>query len=455
VTLENQFDLGFHISTIIFVCTLFVLLAVFFSPMVLAVFVTFVILGVSLWMVFTHPIGILGVVLAFMPFDFMVIALGKFFGIPHMTLVSVCTKEIPLLLLAALLWRRNGFKPAAPDWFLLVCLSFACVRTLFEGSLVGLVTDFNFIIAYVVGRMTILTQKQEQTWARRAVWIVGILAMLGLIEVFVLGEGPRTLLYLAIDSETEGGQLTQSFHATGFTGLREAATMVGPNGFGTLCMIAVILWWIYGRNVIPASMVAIGLICSVTRAAWLGTAAAIPLVAIMMGQTKRFLLYATVALALFVAAIPVLGLSEYLFSNKTGQDLSAEGHEEEIAEGLKYAADHPFGAGNGKLSPTVFNQESNVTVLETTYPYLAAAYGIVVALCFLGFLISTLYRLWRLQSPLAHAALGILVGMAVVMIFALPLMDRRLGCWAWFPIGLAVRRSQFVGTTENCADYGD
>lgn len=220
--------------------------------------------------------------------------------------------------------------------------------------------------------------------------------------------------------------------------------MIGPNGFGALCMVVLIIWWVYRCNPLPAFMTAVGLVCSVTRSAWIGAAAAILLLAIRLGQTKRFFLYTALALSLFVAAIPVLGLSDYVYMNKTGQDVSAEGHKEQIVDGLKYAADHPLGAGNGKLSPTVFKQEGNTTLFETTYPYVAAAYGIAVALCLVGFLATTLYRLWRLRSPLGHAALGILVGMSVVMIFTLPLIDRRLGCWAWFPIGLAVRQSQLA-----------
>ena len=114
--------------------------------------------------------------------------------------------------------------------------------------------------------------------------------------------------------------MTSSFHGTGFSGLREAATMVGPNGFGALCVIALIVWWVYCRNPLPAGMIAIGLICSLTRSAWLGAAGAIPVLAVVMGQKKRLSLYAALALALFVASIPVLDLSDYLFStkNRTG-----------------------------------------------------------------------------------------------------------------------------------------
>jgi len=75
-------------------------------------------------------------------------------------------------------------------------------------------------------------------------------------------------------------------------------------------------------------------------------------------------------------------------------------------------------------------------------------------LCFAGFLFSSLYVVWRKHSQLGYAALGILVGMGLVMIVTLPLMDRRLGCWAWFPVGLAVRSSTTLidkGETGNSA----
>lgn len=435
--LENPMVSPFRASCVVFVLILAASLSIFASP--LLVLVPFV-AAVLLWAIFRHPTAALGAVLAFLPLDFMAIALGKFFGLPHMTLVSVCSKEIPLLLLAALLWRRNGFKPTTPDWWLLGCFSLACLRTLLDGTLVAWWTDFNFIVPYLVGRMAVLTREQEQLWAKCAVWIASVLSMLGLLEVFVFGEGPRTLLYLALDTgETEGGVLTASFRGQGLTEVREAATMVGPNSFGALCMIALILWWVYCRNPLPAGMVAIGLICSVTRADWLGAAAAIPLLAVIMGQRKRFLLYAALALALFVASIPVLGLSDYLFFTKTGQDPSAEYHQEGIVNGLKYAAEHPFGAGNANLSPVATVQDSKVTFIETTYPYFAAAYGIAVALCFVGFLFSALHVAWRQQGQLGYAAVGILVGISVVMIFTLPLNDRRLACWAFFPVGLAVR----------------
>ncbi|MGD0513956.1 MAG: O-antigen ligase family protein, partial [Terriglobales bacterium] len=172
--------------------------------------------------------------------------------------------------------------------------------------------------------------------------------------------------------------------------------------------------------------------------AWVGTAAAIPLLAIMMKQSRRFFLYATMVLSLFLASIPILGLGDFIANNKARQDESAQSHQEVISSGLQFAADHPFGAGNEKLRPGL-TEVNHIGAFETTYPQLAAEYGIAAALLFVGFLFSALCSVWREQTRLRYAALGILVGISLVMVFTLPLSDRRLACWALFPIGLAVR----------------
>lgn len=438
-SLENPFASAFRTSGALLALLLAASLFVFMPAAMLLLIPLAV--AALVWLVFRWPVSALGAVLAFMPIDFMVIALGKFFGLPYMTVVSVCDKEIPLLLLAAILWQRNGFKPTAPDWFLLASLAIAALHTVFAGTVVGLWTDFNFVIPYLVGRMTVLTLAQEQLWARCAVWIMGILSLLGLVEVFIIGEVPRTLLYVTIGSEASTEGLSASFHGTGFTGLREAATTVGPNGFAVFCMVALILWWAYCRNPLPASMVAVGLVCSLTRSAWIGTAAAIPILAIVMKQSKRLFLYAALSLSLFLTAIPILGLGDFLLYNKTGQDESAESHRDDISSGLKFAAAHPFGAGNTKLSPLELKEDNNTRVFETTYPQLSAEYGIAAGFLFVGFLFTALRYVWQEKTQLGYAALGILIGISIVMIFTLPLTDRRLACWILFPIGLAVRTS--------------
>ena len=137
VSSENPYTSSFRASGVAFVLILAASLSLIVSPLlVLATLGA----AVFLWTIVRRPTTVLGVVLAFMPLDFMAIALGKFFNLPHMTLVSLCTKEIPLFLLAVVLLRRNGFRPTSPDWWLLGSFFIACVRTLFGGTWVALST---------------------------------------------------------------------------------------------------------------------------------------------------------------------------------------------------------------------------------------------------------------------------------------------------------------------------
>lgn len=439
--LENPFGPAFLTSSGVLLLILVGISAFFVSPLIVpAALLAVALLGV----IFRHPIGVLGALLAFMPADYMVIELGKFFGLPYMTVVSTCTKEVPLLLLLFILWRRNGFRPVAADWFLLALVAVAGIRTVFDGTLVSWVADFQFVVPYFVGRVTVLTGAQQSLWARRAVWIIAILAVLGMSEVFIFGAAPRTALYLATDSVTENGTLTAAFGGTGFVGMREASTMVGPAYFAALCMIALILWWMYCQNPLPAGMVAAGLACSVTRSAWLGTAVAITLLAVRMGQWRRLALGATLAVALFVVSIPVLGLSDYLFYSRTGQDSSAELHQASITTGVELMGDHPFGTGNRTVGARAVDENYNAAWVETTYLAFGAEYGIAAAVCFLGFFLSALWRAWRNQSELGYAVVAIMVGVGLMMMVLLMHMDRRFSCWAWFPVGLAVREASEV-----------
>jgi hypothetical protein len=438
----NPFAKAFQIGLVVFGLLVGLFLRALGVPLV--GFALLLATAALLWAAFRHPIFALGAVLAAMPVYPMAILLGRFFGPPFMMsdTAKACDR-IALLLLMCILLARNGIKLKAPDWFLLAGFGLAVVRLAFGGTLLPLLNDFDLMIAYGAGRVAILTARQEKSWARRAVWIVAILSVLGMTEVFIIGEGPRTILYLTVadDQATESGALNGSFRAEGFTGLRESATMFGPLQFASLCMVALIVWWVYFRNPLSAGMIAAGLVCSVTRSAWLGTALAIPVLAAVMGQKKRFLLYAAIALGLFVASIPVIGLGDYLFAAKKGDDPSAQGHQESLLTGLQYVSDHPLGSGPGNVGMYGTKNNSRGVFIENTYLTLAAAYGIPACLCFVGFLVSSLRLAWPQRTQLSYASVGILVGFAVVMAVA-PLHDVfTLASWIWFPVGMAVRSS--------------
>src|SRR6266436_9647704 len=151
---ENPFASAFGISAIVFVLLAAALLHVLGVP--LAGFALLLLAGVLLWMAFRYPTTALGAVLALMSMYPIAFLLAKFFGPPYIALFEGCDRVV-LLVLACILWLRNGIKLKAPDWFLLVCFGLAVVRLAFGGALLNLLADFSFMIAYAVGRVAPLT----------------------------------------------------------------------------------------------------------------------------------------------------------------------------------------------------------------------------------------------------------------------------------------------------------
>lgn len=396
-----------------------------------------------LWAAFCYPIPALGTVLALMSIFPLAFLLAKFFGPSYIGSLEGFDRAV-MLLLVFILWLRNGIKLKTPDWLLLACFGLAVVRFVFGGSLINLLADFSFMIAYGAGRVAVLTASQEKFWARCAVWIVAVLSVLGMSEVFVFGEVPRAVLYSKVaDSLAADGTLDGRFFAEAFAGLRESATMISPPFFALLCMAALVIWWVYCRNPLPAAMISAGLICAVTRSAWLGTALAIPLLAVRMEQKRRFLLYAALTLALFIASIPLVGLGDYLSRTKSGEESSAQDHVETLVTGLAYVISHPFGAGPGNYEHPAGAKHSIVTTssapwIESSYLMFASEYGVLSSLCFIGFLISTVGVVWPQRTQLGYAAVGILVGFSGAMMVAPLHQDFALASWVWFPVGLAV-----------------
>jgi len=402
---------------------------------------------VVLWGIFRYPINCLGILLAIMPFHFLVILLAEFFSLPHVTMFSGLTKEIPLLIVGAVLWRRNGFRPTASDWWLAACLMIGAGRTVFDGNVEGLRDDFQFVLPYLVGRVAVLSDRQRLLWARWAVWLAISVSLFGMAELFLLGPIPRTVLYTALPTDlvsSEPGRLPNSFYATGFDGLRAASTMIGPPSLAALCMVALIIWWVYFRSPIQGALLFAGLVSTLTRSAWIGTAVAICILAFRLGRKARLAGYTTAALVAFLALIPILGISDFLSFTHSGQDSSELRHRESLEAGSEYVLTHPVGAGGGKVGPVASQDNANALITESSYLAFSAEYGWAGGLCFVCFLTSTMIQTWKSRQPLAYAATGILTGFAIIMTVLLIHEDFRLACWVWFPIGLAIRQGDDV-----------
>ena len=433
--LQNPFARVFWISGLVAVFALAGFVAIFVSPLV----VFGALVGVALaWALLYRPTRALGILLAVMPFQFLPITLGKFYGFEHMSALSICTKEAPLLLLAIALLQRNGFRPVLADWFAGAFFTVALVRSAFGGFFMGFADDVVFLIPYLVGRVAVLDQAQERLWVRRAVWITAVLSVVGIGELLFLGEEPRRLLLaVALTEEDLSG-----LHAGGYEGLRASSTMGGPLAFGALCMIALILWWVYSRNPIPAGIVFAGLVCSLTRSAWAGTFVAISVLALRLGQKRRFLKFGMASAVLFLVAIPLLEIRDFVSMSTTGQDNSVQGHVASLRKGVAYVLDHPLGSGGGSVGFRATKDNALLENIDSVYLTYGANYGVLAILSFGGFLVSAFCAVWKQRSQMGYAALGILVGFAIMMMFEPTRTGTQLNSWVWIPVGLSLRSVQ-------------
>jgi hypothetical protein len=391
------------------------------------------------WLLLNRTVPMLGFVLATMPMHFLAVTVGQIFGLPHMVTISTAADEIPLLLLTFILWRRNGLRLKAPDWFLFAFFTIAAIRTAFGGGIRGfIIDDFGFLIPYAAGRVTVLTDVQERLWAKCAVWIAAVLSVAGMVEVFILGAGPRLALY-AVAYPEAGGDLPEFFRAGGLEGMRAASIMRTPTIFAAVCMVALVIWWVYPRNPVPAVIIFAGLVCAVTRSAWIGTAVAVSVLAFRLGQKRRLASYALLGIMVFAAAIPILGLRDYLFLTATGQDDSQQVHRATLVTGLEYVGNHPLGTGAESVGPQIVLRDAAALHFESSYLILAAQYGLLAGLCFVGFVLAAMHRTWKHRTPLGYVASAILIAFGIMMFFLPMHEDYPLDCWVWFPVGLAVR----------------
>jgi hypothetical protein len=381
----------------------------------------------------------LGLFLFIMPMFTLMFMLAEFFGPSYIGKLEGIDRGI-LLLLVLCLALRNRVRLVTADFLVLACFLFCAMRLPLDGSALSLASDFGFMLVYFAGRLTNITEEQQIRWARIGVWVVAIIAVAGLFEVFGLGEGPRTILYLRVaeDTTVNGTGLNAAFHASGFKGMRESGTMLGPLQFGPLCMIAMILWWIYSRKAVPGIMILAGLVCSLTRSAWVGTFAAILLLAIVMGQIRKTALYGAIALAIIIAAIPFIGIGDYLSNNRARSDTSADQHKDSLEQGLSFVMEHPLGAGANTVGRQALKTNDKAFYFENAYLSLSGAYGIPVVLGLLAFIAELLRLGLRAKNKLGYVVFGILVGFSVELT-AVTLHDVfPIACWIWFPAGLLV-----------------
>lgn len=383
-----------------------------------------------------------GVFLLLIPCQWLVIALLQFWGVAQYKQISE-TKEA--ILIAAIVWffyHAPRLRFTAPDIILGATLLFVAFEQLFYTDPKGLRDDWEWALPYVLGRLLTLSPATQARWAKCAVWMCAVLAIIGAWEVEFLGSAPRLLLLRVSEGDT---QLPVAFLANGYAGFRAASTMASPLAFSALCMVALVLWWTYMKNPIPAALIGVGLVLTLTRSAAATTILGVLIIAIRRGERKRSAFFVALAVLSILIAIPALNLAHYVdFTLTPAADTSTMGHRNSVIEGFDEMLDFPLGLGAGTVSPRNIAINANAPEIEDSFLVIAIEYGIAVGALYVAFVVSCLWCLFRLRESIGYAAFSIMLGFGLLLSIGALHLDIPLACWVWVPVGMAVSRAAEV-----------
>lgn len=389
----------------------------------------------------------IGIFLLLMPLQWLVITLIHYFGVSQYQLISA-TKE--MIIVAAILWLLYSSPRVLivlPDILLVLILFVILFLQIFHMDFLGLRDDWEWLLLYMLGRLLVLQPVDDSLWAKCAVWMCAALAIVGIWEVEFLGSGPRVLLLQLSQGDTK---LPNPFLAQGYDGFRAASTMDSPLAFSALCMVALMLWWTYMKNPIPALIIGAGLAFTLTRSA----AAMAVLGCLVIGLRRKELVRIAVAVVIavlgFLAAIPILNLSKYLdasFISRT--DASEQFHRVSLIEGYQVMLDNPLGSGAGTYGPRQWQNNRGKLDIEDSYLTIAAEYGVITGLLYVSFVVSCLVILIKLHEPLGYVAFSILLGYALLLAQGDLHLSVPVACWVWVPVGMAINRAAETSCTRS------
>jgi hypothetical protein len=270
-------------------------------------------------------------------------------------------------------------------------------------------------------------------------WMAGIIALLGLVEFFVIGPGLRMLLLRVSDP----AELAASFQAESFSGMRAASTLASPLEFGAYCAIGLIVFAAFHQELgkkylLPALLLACGLLVSLTRMAWLGTFLGLGLVAYRQRRTLRLALTGMVVLLVaLVTLVPYLDLDDYVKRTLSGAEQSERGHAVSLVEKSEYVLAHPLGDGAGSVGPRAAERNSKALEVESAFLMFGIAYGWPGLALFCGFYLAVMLGLVRKNSTSGLAASAAAVAMAAMMMLSPIHVEFPLNSWVWVLLGFA------------------
>ena len=344
--------------------------------------------------------------------------------------------------------RRLPFRPRLPD---ALALAFAAIVVLYalipQAALDGHAThkaiayalrhDLTGVAAYFLGR-AIVPRLRDVRWLVLAV--AAAVAAWGLIDAYAIdldwwrhngtvryfrdqlglryGPGLSHLPENFVYNNGNEQELTR----------RLISTFLSPLGSAFLCVVALLLAP-RTRLAIPfAALAATGLLWTHTRAALLGLAVGLGILAAISRRAWPLAAaVATLAVGLaFLAVFPDIGPRAHFTprelayqraqAHKTGPttlEPSAESHLSELWDGIQTVAEHPQGYGLGNAGEVAFREGVPLKAGESNYTELGVETGLLGALLFIAWNLTLLASLVRTRQAALPAMLAAVLLVAI------------------------------------------
>lgn len=434
------------VDVVLLCCVTGMLLQLFMPVQVILPPAIGLLLLVTAWRFPKQSLLILLLVLLFQPVALLVM---KFLQMPDSWVAAVSAlKELAMAVVFFSLLRNKKPRLILPDFLLLGLLLIALVLALFgesSSAVMGLKDDFGFILAYGAGRVLITNEMQQLFCVRVALAVIALIAILGILEFAFVGPAPRMFLTGLTSKE----QLSPTFSAELLERFRAASTLTSPIEFGHICTIALLFFaayrnWLAWPYWIASILIACGLLTSVTRSAWLGTAIGLGLIALRTGQRLKLLLALIVGVTILFALAPFVGMSDFLQVTLKGKESSLVGHEQSLTEMSRRVLSHPLGNGPGTAGVRAAERASHMSVpiAESCYLHLGIEYGVLGTLLFATFCISVIKCTLRNRSTFGVASSAVALAFVTIYAFVAPPIDFPGAAWTWLPIGFTVSCEQ-------------
>jgi hypothetical protein len=413
----NNLWVPFQFSVLALLLLMAASIAILYGPVgALPFFLLLVIAAIWRW-----PQAVGAIVVLLLPFQPAAILLVEGAGVPHAQAISAL-KELILCLCVLRLWRNLEWERR--DWLLVGLLGSAAVWFLFSARAADLKNDFDWLLAYLFAKS--LRVENPQFWFRAAARVMTVVAIGGIVEYAFLGSAPRAFLLNWANSD-----LPQTFGVFGFEGTRAASTLMATIDFGAMTAYATVIAAIEGQWLVAPILLA-GLLCSVTRSAWV---AALLLLLLFARKKRVFLIPLGILILLLPFALAYMGLSDFIAATKRGDDISAASHRENLIASSESVLQHPFGKGPGTAGIRAFAEHAEAVVVENTYLTFAYEYGWLAGICFTAFVFLSLRAAWRISlEAFSGLAVCAIMGLVVPTHVSFPVV-----AWVWAGSMLAAR----------------